>query len=432
MKYYTSNTVKEITDRLSAKYKVIKRYRENVEYLLGRFIYRKIYYSSEFDGSICFNFNEYLTRVLPERRTKEILNILFREGVMEVTDYYKIGIRSNAYSIMDKSFYNYTHESIKQVEVQDDILIKNLKKVNLHFKKDIPDNYKKLEAMLKNYSIDTASATNYIDELYKNNWFHNRAIEIERETGKKSEPLQIKEKYLTQIKFYNSQDEISVDESGRMYSKNTSFAGKPRKCIEINGSNDTSLVDIRSSQPLSLYVYFSIQKDLTNEERNELERYYELLENDIYSSFESIKHIESRDERKILIYKNIYYGDYRRVIHNELNKEFKEMFPLIHARIERLTYKSLELNKKTKDENRVNLLAKELQKVESDFIFNKCVPVILREIPEIILSPIHDCFFVERKFAEDVKNLMYSIFGINYNKQLKIKIENLNYERVNL
>ena len=83
-----------------------------------------------------------------------------------------------------------------------------------------------------------------------------------------------------------------------------------------------------------------------------------------------------------------------RNIHNSnADKIFKELFPTIHNFIK--------LYKKEKGDYKV--LAYELQKAESNLIFNKIIREVKNTYPEIKIITVHDSIIIPRKMKDKVE-----------------------------
>jgi hypothetical protein len=183
------------------------------------------------------------------------------------------------------------------------------------------------------------------------------------------------------------------DSYGRMHTNYTILRSFIRKnCLLIEGE-ETSEIDIDNSQPLFLtkLMYdskwvvedeFNLFKDLTK-----TGKYYQFLMQNL--------NIKERSKVKELTYK-VLFG--RNNSNSKEDKLFKSIFPTI--------YNFIKLYKKEKGDYKA--LAYDLQKMESELIFNKIIDKIIDYNPDIKIITIHDSIIVPRKYKDEVNAIFQS------------------------
>jgi hypothetical protein len=183
------------------------------------------------------------------------------------------------------------------------------------------------------------------------------------------------------------------DSYGRMHTNFTILRSFIRKnCLLIDGE-ETFEIDIDNSQPLFLskLINDSNTKWVTDEEFvlfKELTRngnYYEYLMQNLG--------ISDKNKAKELTYK-VLFG--RNSSNSKSDKLFKSIFPSIHRFI--TLYK--------KEYKNYKILAYDLQKMESNLIFNKIINKVITQNPDIKLITVHDSIIIQKKYKEQV----YAIF----------------------
>lgn len=193
------------------------------------------------------------------------------------------------------------------------------------------------------------------------------------------------------------------DNYGRMHTNFTILKSFIRKnCLLIEGE-ETCELDISNSQPLFLTkIIESTNTKWVKKDEFELFKY--LTTNGIYYQYvmENLK-ISDRVLVKEMTYK-VLFG--RNISNCKSDKLFVKLFPSIHNFIK--------LYKKEKGDYRI--LAYELQKAESNLIFNGIVKEIMHTNPEIKVVTVHDSIIVSKKNREIVnaifKNKLYKEFNI--------------------
>lgn len=193
------------------------------------------------------------------------------------------------------------------------------------------------------------------------------------------------------------------DNYGRLHTNFTILKSFIRKnCLLIDGE-DTCELDIKNSQPLFLtkIIQESGTKWVKEDEFNLFKtltidgKYYQY----VMESFG----IKDRNLVKEMTYK-VLFG--RNAANSKSDKIFSKLFPTIHHFIK--LYK--------KESGDYKVLAYELQKAESNLIFNKIIRQIMTSYPEVKLVTVHDSIVVPLKYKDSVwaifQTKIFEEFGI--------------------
>jgi hypothetical protein len=192
------------------------------------------------------------------------------------------------------------------------------------------------------------------------------------------------------------------DDYGRMHTNYTILKSFIRKnCLLIDGE-ETCEIDIPNSQPLFLTKIIDMDSSLVDEK--EFQLFKELTTSGTYYQYVMSQLGEDNKKKvKEMTYK-VLFG--RNITSSRVDKNFKKLFPTIHQFIR--NYK--------KEHGDYKILAYDLQKAESDLIFNTVIKKVMQFYPEIKLITIHDSIVVPRKYKEEVNQ----IFEIELKKEFNI------------
>ncbi len=193
------------------------------------------------------------------------------------------------------------------------------------------------------------------------------------------------------------------DNYGRMHTNFTILKSFIRKnCLLIDGE-ETHEIDIKNSQPLFLtkLIQDSGTKWINVEE---FQLFKELtITGKYYNYIMDSYGISDRGQVKELTYK-VLFG--RNGVNSKADKIFSSLFPTIHNFIK--------LYKKENEDYKV--LAYELQKAESNLIFNKIIRQIMNLYPEMKLVTVHDSIIIPRKYKDSVwaifQTKLFEEFGL--------------------
>lgn len=193
------------------------------------------------------------------------------------------------------------------------------------------------------------------------------------------------------------------DNYGRMHTNFTILKSFIRKnCLLIDGQ-ETAEIDIKNSQPLFLTKLIQdIGLRLVNKE--EFELFKQLTINGIYYDYMMTNcEIKNKTSIKEMTYK-VLFG--KNISNSSSDKIFSRIFPTIHNFIK--SYK--------KENGDYRILAYDLQKAESNLIFNKIIKQIIQNNPEIKLVTVHDSIIMQKIH----QNTVNAIFQTKLLEELRI------------
>ena len=294
---------------------------------------------------------------------------------------YKKGVTSRIYSLNQTIFT----DKISRYKNADKVLLKKYKKMVFNTL-DLTDDKvnfintdikKSLISDLFNVEIDLDRSLFFLDSLKKSDIdIYNRNVySVES----------INNKHI----FYH------FDNYGRMHTNFTILRSFIRKnCLLIDG-NQTSEIDISNSQPLFLTKLIHDSK--TNwVKKDEFELFKKLTKNGIYYQYlMDTLNIKKKDEVKKLTYKVLFGKNGNK---SKADKLFKSLFPSIHKFI--ILYK--------KENNDYRVLSHQLQKMESNLIFNKIIFKIKQNYPDCRLITVHDSIIMPIIYKEGANAIFQS------------------------
>lgn len=185
------------------------------------------------------------------------------------------------------------------------------------------------------------------------------------------------------------------DNYGRMHTNFTILKSFIRKnCLLINGEQ-TYEIDIKNSQPLFLTKI--IEDSGTRWVKDdEFELFKYLTMNGIYYQY-VMDYLETTDKLMVkeMTYK-VLFG--KNAANSKADKIFIKLFPTIHNFIK--LYK-----REYKD---YKILAYDLQKAESNLIFNKIIKEVMNTHPEVKMITIHDSIVIPESYKDLVNAIFYT------------------------
>lgn len=299
------------------------------------------------------------------------INYLIDRNILTLRVNYRKGVNSRIYSLNESIFKS----KISRYQNKDRVLLKKYKKkvfdtIELtddksnHIQTDIKQ---KLISDLFNVDIDTERSIFFLDSL-------------------KKKDIDIYNRNLYSVDSINSKHIFyHFDNFGRMHTNFTILRSFIRKnCLLIDGE-ETCEIDISNSQPLFLSKL--INDTQTNwVKENEFNIFKELTKNGTYYQYmmDTLK-IKDRKEIKTLTYRVLFGKNAGR---SKADKLFKSVFPTIHKFI--VLYK--------KEHNDYKVLSHQLQKMESNLIFNKIIKKIMDNYPDIRIVTVHDSIIVSKRY----------------------------------
>ncbi len=316
---------------------------------------------------------------------------LIENDIITLISNHQKGISSRIYSLNNEIF----KEDIKRYKNHDKVLLKKYKKKfvdSIHIGETSDKNLieeeirSKLVTDLFSVKIDFDRAIFFLDSLkYQDYDIYNRNIySVEC----------INNKHI----FYH------FDNYGRLHTNFTILKSFIRKNCLLIDNEETCEIDIMNSQPLFL-AKLLIESKSNWVDENELKLFSDLTINGTYYQYIMNKLKEpNKKVIKELTYK-VLFG--RNMKNSKADKVFISLFPTIHNFIK--------LYKKEKGDYRI--LAYDLQKAESNLIFNTIIKKIMNIYPEIKIITVHDSIVFPRKY----RDIVNTIFESEINNEFKNK-----------
>lgn len=311
------------------------------------------------------------------------IQYLVDKNFMSFTSNYFVGKKAKTYKL------NITILDIIRYKANDKILLKKHK---------------------KNYLIRTFTAQQespiplelrkkLIDDLYHVEIDYNKAYKwLNDAKDKKIIDLHKYMKNLSSIDGINSGHVFfKFDAYGRLHTNYTVLKKHIREnCLTIDGESISEL-DITNSQPFFFAVYLKNEIGVENF-NEEVNKYVDCVKNGlIYDQLQEKypEELKTRNHAKIMMYK-ILFG--KNINKKKESKMFKSIYPSVYEYIKEFKYLS----------ESYKSLSHELQKLESNFIFNKVIDKIKRNFPHIRLFTIHDSIVFPTKYKNEVELIFNS------------------------
>jgi hypothetical protein len=306
------------------------------------------------------------------------INFLKDNGILRLQKNYLKGSNSRIYALNE----NILTGQILRYKNSDKVLIKKYIIKHLQFELDKSgiiekDIKSKLVSDLYSVQIEFDRSIFYLDSL------KNEDIDIYNRNKYSVES--ITDKHI----FYH------FDSYGRMHTNFTILKSFIRKnCLLIDGE-ETCEIDINNSQPLFLCKL--IQDSGTRwVKEDEFKLFSILVKGGNYYQYliDNLK-LDCKSEAKKLTYK-VLFGQNR--VNSKPDKLFQSLFPSIHNFIK--LYK--------KENSDYKILAYDLQKAESNLIFNCIIRRIMNLDPDIKIVTVHDSIIFQKKWKETVSNIFFN------------------------
>lgn len=321
---------------------------------------------------------------------KAYVDFLIYKQIIKMKCNYKAGVTSRIYELNPITF----KQPISRVKNDDKVLLKKYKKKiydTIDFVKQDessiqPEIREKLISDLFSVDIDFQRSIFFLNCLKKEDIdIYNRNIySVES----------INDKHI----FYH------FDNYGRLHTNFTILKSFIRKnCLLIDGE-ETCEIDISNSQPLFLCKL--IQDSHTNwVNKEEFEFFRTLVINGTFYQY-VMQVIGEKDRNKVkeMTYK-VLFGHNR--INSKSDKLFSQMFPTIHYFIK--LYK--------KEWGNHKIVAHDLQRAESNLIYNKIIKKVMILHPEIKIITVHDSII----FAKKYRQIVQSIFDYELSNEFNLK-----------
>lgn len=347
----------------------------------------KYYFSCNTD--IKFNLSSTILRKKYGQYSNYYIEYLCDNGFMSLVSKYYVGKKTNSYKLDTKYIYdvirykNYDRFLIKKNNNRYETSITESRQSSI-----LPSIREKLIESLKNIKIDYDGALKYIKRM-------RDLDEIDESKYQRN---------LISIDNINNQHiYFNFDDYGRFHTNYTILKKEIRnEFLSINNEMITE-VDINNSQPLFFAVI--LKKELSHI-NGDTKKYFDLVKSGLlYDDIIANSCLETRSQAKELIYKVLFGNNLKS--NKKVNKIFKTLYPSVYEYI--LEFKESRKNYKE--------LSHELQKMESEFVFNKVIKEIYDTYPDIVLFTVHDSIIFPKSYQEKVEKI--------FNKHFEKLIENI-------
>lgn len=345
----------------------------------------KYYFSNNID--IKFNLSSLILRKKYGQYYNYYIEYLCSNGFMSLVSKYYVGKKTNSYKLSTKYIYD-----VIRYKNYDSFLIK---KNNNRYETTItesgqsiilPTIREKLIDSLKKIKIDYDGAIDFIKKMKDND-------EIDESKYQRN---------LISIDNIHSQHiYFNFDDYGRFHTNFTILKKEIRnEFLSINNEMITE-VDIKNSQPLFFAVILNKELSHIN---GDTKKYFDLVKNGLlYDDIIANSCLKTRSEAKELIYKVLFGNNLK--ANKKVNRIFKTLYPSVYEYI--LEFKESRKNYKE--------LSHELQKMESEFVFNQIIKEIYETFPDIVLFTVHDSIIFPKSYQEKVE----VIFNKHFEKLIK-------------
>lgn len=320
------------------------------------------------------------SRILKEKYGEHYnyyINYLIDNKIIELQSNYCVGKKTKTYRVPDISFVG-----IKNIKNKDNVLLKKYRRIfTINKLKEMNYKHIDLDLMIKivenldRVRLDYVSAEEYINSI------------------KLTKKQRIKNEH--SIKSLKHDDMwYSFDKYGRFHSNLTTLKSEIRNRFLLIDNEPTVEIDITNSQPIFLTHLMS--NHLENVDIEEYEFFKQLVINGQLYPY-MIKHTNYTDKKEIkkLIYTVLFGTNHGGKTENKI---FKKLFPSIYEFIK--FYK--------KEKNNYRSLSYELQRSESNLLFNNIIKKILEKYPDLPFFTVHDSITVKMSDFDKVKDIFYT------------------------
>lgn len=303
------------------------------------------------------------------------IDFLLENEVIYLVKNYSVGTKSRQFQLSK----NIIDKKITRYKNNDKVILKKREK-KLNFNEN-----NKINAVLKLKLIENLSSAT-LD--YEKSIFFINSIVSDKDTYNRN---------LYSIDCINNKFIFwHFDDYGRFHTNFTILKSFIRKNCLMLDDKEVSEVDIANSQPLFLLKI--IESNSSKCKASELEQFRSLvLDGQIYDYLrESIPHL-TRDDIKPMVY-HVLFGPNKR---SKADSLFKKHFPSIYNFI-------IEFKKEKGDYRQ---LSYELQRAESEFIYNRVLIDFSSKFPEVPFLTVHDSIIVPKDFVQECKMIFDKHFN---------------------
>jgi len=335
----------------------------------------KYYFSNNVD--IKFNLSSSILKKKYGEHYNYYIEYLCDNGFMSLVSKYYVGKKTNSYKLDSKFVYdvirwkNYDNFLLKKQKYRYETSITEMNQSSI-----LPNIRVKLIDNINKVKIDYEGALAFIEDMKAKN-------EIDESKYQRN---------LISIDNINSKNiYFNFDDYGRFHTNFTILKKEIRnKYLTINNEMLYE-VDIKNSQPLFFAVI--LKKELSHI-NGDTKKYFDLVKSGLlYDDIVENSNLEKRGDAKELIYKVLFGNNLK--ANKKVNCIFKKLYPSVYEYI--LEFKESRKNYKE--------LSHELQKMESNFVFNNVIKEIYDKYPEIILFTVHDSIVFPKSYQERVEDI---------------------------
>ena len=307
------------------------------------------------------------------------IDYLVQINVIEMISNYQSGRNARVYKLNDKIL----SEKINRYKNFDNILLKKYKNAVSQIE----------EEGIKNKLIDDDIKSKLVNDLFYIDIQFDRSIFYLDNLKDRSSDIYHRNKYSVEC-INDKHIFYHFDSYGRLHSNFTILKSFIRKnCLLIDGS-ETCEIDISNSQPLFLSKLIKDSESKWVDE-NEIELFNFLVRNGKYYQYllDNLN-IKDKGDAKELTYKVLFGKNYKNC---KYSKMFSTLFPTI------LNF--IRLYKREKSDYKS--LAYTLQRMESNFVFNKLIRKIMTIDSDIKIVTVHDSIIIDVQY----RNIVTQIFN---------------------
>lgn len=314
------------------------------------------------------------------------INYLVENNVILMLTNYKAGTRARVYALSETILRG----KIIRYRNSDKVLLKKYKNKISQVE----------EGGLENPLIDNDIKAKLVDDLFYIQIQFDRSIFYLDSLKNEDNDIYNRNKYSVEC-INDKHIFYHFDNYGRFHTNFTILKSFIRKnCLMIDGQITTE-IDIPNSQPLFLFKLINDIKS-TWVVSDELNLFEVIVKNGSYYQYliDNLS-LNNKSQAKDITYKVFFGRNYKNCKSSNL---FRSIFPTIYNFI--CLYK--------KEMGSYKSLAYELQKIESNFIFNKLIRKISIINPDIRIVTVHDSIIIDNQYKE----LVYSIFRTELDQYL--------------
>lgn len=304
------------------------------------------------------------------------IDFLEKHQIIRLISNYSVNRKSKTYALLEESRTN-----IEIYENKDNILLKKYK--NKYTEKYLKKmNYKYINKPIMDKLLE------YLDMVDID--FVNAEKDVENMCVKETQYL----KNLLSIKCLKNNDIwYKFDSYGRFHNNLTTLKSELRKGYLTIEGEYTKEIDLSNSQPLFLTKLMSKNLNSRFIERDQY-NFFTLLvvKGEFYNYISNHTNIKDKKDIKSLVYKVLFGKNFTNTKENRI---FKKLFPSI--------FKFISLYKDSKGNNKA--LAHELQRSESNWLFNNVLKEFIDKYPNTPFFTVHDSISVKKSDFDKLETI---------------------------